>query len=299
MNRLEARLFSYRYANVPLITKHVADEILRALSQGSSSITTSLDLGLTQETVILKRDLILIREFEIPINDIKYVSQSRDRDVYAILEGKLVPVELYDDRTRKFYKLVNTGFRRAPTIEISGIHMHRIENTDPMRDAYSKVKSLGSLRGALVLDTCTGLGYTAIWAYRLGARLVITCEVDENVLRIAELNPWSKELESKIIRIVNDDVLKVVEELDDEMFTHVIHDPPRIEVAGELYSEEFYRELYRVLKPNGKLFHYTGKPGKHSGTKYIKGIKARLERAGFLVIRWIEEAEGFLAVKPR
>jgi predicted methyltransferase len=53
-----------------------------------------------------------------------------------------------------------------------------------------------------------------------------------------------------------------------------------------------------VLKKGGKLFHYTGEPGKHSNISFIKGVKRRLEEAGFEEVVWIDKAKGFRARKP-
>ena len=46
-----------------------------------------------------------------------------------------------------------------------------------------------------VLDTCTGLGYTAIAAARCkGVTGVVTVELDEVSLRMCARNPWSREM---------------------------------------------------------------------------------------------------------
>ncbi|MCX8178583.1 MAG: hypothetical protein N3D75_02000 [Candidatus Aenigmarchaeota archaeon] len=68
-------------------------------------------------------------------------------------------IQFYSDETRKFYKLVET--ENWPTVVISGIRMHRTEKIDPKKDSFLKLKSLGKIKGR-VLDTCCGLGYTAI-----------------------------------------------------------------------------------------------------------------------------------------
>ena len=76
-----------------------------------------------------------------------------------------------------------------------------------------------------------------------------------------------------------------------------MHDPPRFGIAGELYAEAFYRELARVLKPQGKLFHYTGTPNKlTSGRDVPREVARRLQAAGFKVRL---EGDGVLAVKGR
>ena len=63
----------------------------------------------------------------------------------------------------------------------------------------------------------------------------------------------------------------------------VLHDPPRFGIAGELCSQAFYEQLGRVLKPNGRLFHYTGTPNKLTSGRDVPGeVAKRLRRAGFV-----------------
>ncbi|MGB9827929.1 MAG: methyltransferase, partial [Thermosphaera sp.] len=68
--------------------------------------------------------------------------------------------------------------------------------------------------------------------------------------------------------------------------------------TGDLYGLDFYKELYRVIKPGGILYHYTGLPGFKSNYSILKGIKNRLERAGFIRVYFDEESQGFIAWKP-
>jgi len=135
-----------------------------------------------------------------------------------------------------------------------------------------------------VLDTCTGLGYTAICASKY-ADEVITVEKDENIIALAKQNPYSSELFlNNKIKLIHGDVLDEVRKFSDGFFDYIIHDPPRFALAGMLYSRDFYMELYRVLKINGKIFHYIGSPGKRFRNKDIqKGVISRLRSAGFLV----------------
>ncbi|ENN96284.1 SAM-dependent methyltransferase, partial [Methanocaldococcus villosus KIN24-T80] len=73
---------------------------------------------------------------------------------------------------------------------------------------------------------------------------------------------------------------------------------PRFSLAGHLYSEEFYRELYRVLKPGGRLFHYVGNPGKkYRGKDLQKGVMERLRKVGFKEVKKVEKALGVVAKK--
>ncbi|ASJ13405.1 class I SAM-dependent methyltransferase [Thermococcus thioreducens] len=195
-----------------------------------------------------------------------------------------------------FYKLVPTI---PPTIEINGIRMHRTKEVNPLQDTRNKVNAVKPKEGETVLDTCMGLGYTAIESAKRGA-YVITIEKDPHVLELARINPWSRELfTGGKIQVIQGDAFEVVKKFNDESFDVVIHDPPRFSLAGQLYSEEFYRELYRVLKPGGRLFHYVGNPGKKYRRKDLqRGVMERLRKAGFVGVKRVEEALGVVARKP-
>ena len=194
-----------------------------------------------------------------------------------------------------FYKLVPTI---PPTIEINGIRMHRTKEVNPLQDTRNKVNAVKPREGETVLDTCMGLGYTAIEASKRGA-YVITIERDKNVIELAKINPWSRELfTGGKIQVIHGDAFEVVRKFRNESFDVIIHDPPRFSLAGQLYSEEFYRELFRVLKPGGRLFHYVGNPGKRYRRKDLqRGVMERLRRAGFVGVKRVEEALGVVARK--
>ena len=205
-------------------------------------------------------------------------------------------IKFFDEKTKKFYKLVPTS--TWPTLEISGIHMHRIKEVDPKTDSELKIKALGKIYGE-ILDVCTGLGYTAIIAARRKrVKKVITIEIDENVIKIARQNEFSKELfENPKIELIIGDAFEVIRKFEDESFDFIIHDPPRFSLAPELYSQEFYIQLFRVLKRKGRMFHYTGEPGKLSGKNFVKGIVKRLLLAGFRKVVKVREAKGVVAFK--
>jgi predicted methyltransferase len=147
----------------------------------------------------------------------------------------------------------------------------------------------------VVLDTATGLGYTAIEAARTAER-VITIELDPAGLEIARQNPWSRALfdNPRIEQIVGD-AFEEVRCLPDLLFSRVIHDPPALSLAGELYSGAFYRELHRVLRRNGRLFHYIGDPESASGRNTTRGVLRRLQEAGFTRVARRPEAFGVVA----
>lgn len=205
-------------------------------------------------------------------------------------------IKFYDEKTDRFYRLVRTS--TWPYLEISGIRMHRADTIDPKTDAIMKVRALGRIYG-IVLDCCTGLGYTAILAAKAkSVKKVITIEKDENVIFIARQNPFSRDLfENDKIELIIGDAFYEVAKFKDKYFNFIIHDPPTISIAPELYSLEFYRQLYRILKDNGRIVHYVGRPGVRRGKRYLKGIVKRLRMAGFTKIRHIEPALSLIIEK--
>lgn len=198
---------------------------------------------------------------------------------------------------RHFYKLVGLP-NGETTLEIDGIRMHQTTRKTPLKDARDRAALLRVAKGAVVLDVCTGLGYSAIACAKAGAGRVCTIEKDASVLEIAKQNPFSKELFSNPkIEIINKDAVEALRGFPDGFFDCILHDPPRLSHAGELYSLEFYKGLYRVLKKGGRLFHYTGTPGAARGKNIPKGVKLRLGEAGFEKIFWVENCLGFAALK--
>jgi predicted methyltransferase len=197
-------------------------------------------------------------------------------------EGEARKIQFFSETTGRSLSLYPTT--GAPTMLVSGIPMHRIKDTDPHRDTLEKIRAVKPVLGR-VLDTTTGLGYTAIEAAKTATE-VITVELDPAALEVARHNPWSQALftDPKIKQRVGDS-FEVIQEFETGMFTRILHDPPVISLAGDLYSGAFYAELWRVLRSGGKLFHYVGDPESKSGKNVTAGVMRRLEQAGFREIR--------------
>jgi len=239
----------------------------------------SLDLGLSQQAVRLEADLALLPDGQrVPREELELVAKD-DSVLYQIQDGHAWKLSRFDDKTGRFYKLRPT--ESWPALEISGVTMHRLIAGGPEPDVTAKLKLLAPIHGR-VLDTCCGLGYTAIGAAKSADR-VTTVEADENVLALAALNPYSKALfDTDRIEILRGDVGELIERFDDETFNVIIHDPPTIALAGELYSDRFYTELYRVLGSRGKLLHYTGTPGSRKRNVDLPSrVAQRLKANGF------------------
>ncbi len=205
-------------------------------------------------------------------------------------------ISRFSEATQRLYTLRPTA--TWPALEISGILMHRIKGTDPKSDAEAKIALLSPVRGA-VLDTCCGLGYTAILEAKT-ADFVTTIEKDQTVLEFARLNPFSKSLfENPKINLIHGDTSELICGFDDAAFNIISHDPPTLSLAGELYADAFYEQLFRVLKPGGKLLHYTGTPGGRYRRVDIPGsVARRLRLIGFARVRKDDAISCITAIRP-
>ncbi len=205
-------------------------------------------------------------------------------------------IQFYSEQTGRVYSLYPTS--GAPTMLVSGLPMHRIKDTDPYQDTREKIKA--ARPAGHVLDTCTGLGYTAIEASKLAAQ-VTTIELDPAALQVCRANPWSQALfdpsgHAPITQVIGDSFEQIAG-FADGVFSRVIHDPPYLSLAGDLYSLEFYRQVYRVLSRSGRMFHYIGDPESKSGRSTTAGSIKRLEQAGFRHIERVPRAFGVVAWK--
>jgi predicted methyltransferase len=271
-----------------------ARDLLGARAAGKNSARVSLDLGLTGCEVALRPEGVSLPGGQLLTwQDVETISSSKT-GCYVIEEGAPRKAQIFSEETNRLYSLMPTG--GAPTMLISGIPMHRIKGTDPHQDTLQKIKAIAPVAGR-VLDTATGLGYTAIAAAQT-AEHVVTIELDPAALEMARLNPWSRALfdNPKITQIVGDS-FEEIGELGEATFSRVIHDPPAFNLAGDLYSGEFYRQLFRVLRPGGRLFHYIGDLESKSGRVVSKGAARRLQEAGFSRVVRRPEAFGLVAYR--
>lgn len=269
-----------------------ARQALEAIAKGLSCVRLSTDLNLSERDFSLSdQGLVLDDDNRLTIDELKRIVKKTQR-IYLCRDGDMVPLE---DRTCGYYKLVPTA--GAPLLEISGVKMHISKGTDPFTSA-SEMAQQAVRKGDKVLDCCSGLGYAAIAAHRLGASEVLSIELSREVMGLRAQNPWSNDLRKEGIVQRQGSSFELIGTMPAASFDSVIHDPPRFSLAGELYSEEFYSEIYRVLRPGGRLFHYTGNPHVvKKGSSFVDGVIRRLKAAGFRRVEKVEHLMGVSAQK--
>ncbi len=255
---------------------YLTKEIVEKYLDGERKLSLDLGKSVTEVTDELKG---------VPLDEVK------GDFVYAWDGKELWKVAVFD---KGLYRL--RMMRGKPILEIDGLRMHLVKDFKDVFD-YSKlvVRTLRLVQSDVVLDTCMGLGYTAIAASKKADR-VVTVELSPAVIAMAKWNPWSKELfERKRIEIIGEkSCLDYIKGEDDGKFTKVIHDPPRFSKAGELYSRGLYRELRRICKKDALLFHYVGSMGKKK--RDIMGeVAKRLEECGWKVLKKNARLQGIIA----
>lgn len=281
--------------NPLIVLSHLqAHTLLAAHRAGETNPTVSLDLTLTSSTVRCDDQGVFLSADEfLGWPQIETIAAD-ENSCFLIDDGAAEKIQRFSEETNRHYSLYPTF--SAPTLLISGISMHRIKESNPHQDTLAKVATIKPIVGR-VLDTTTGLGYTAIQAAKT-ADHVVSVEFDPAVLAVARCNPWSQALfdNPKIEQRIgdSDDVIRT---FADGSFDRIIHDPPMFSLAGHLYGADFYRELYRVLDRRGRLFHYIANPDSKSGATMTRGVMRRLEEVGFQRISRRPEAFGVIAFK--
>jgi predicted methyltransferase len=255
----------------PILTLKVHQQLLAARSTGTAAIECSLDLdrSITMVEVDAAGWSWQGRRFS-------HLENCKDRTIYH-WDGERFQVA--SRFTTSLIKLVPTEWG-APTFEIDGIKMLPTVKVSPYADAERKV-NLIQPHGKAILDTCGGLGYFAAWCLRGQATKILSYEKNPDVIWLRSLNPWSPEV-GGALTLTQGDIAEQIVALPKDSVDAVLHDPPRFGIAGELYSQVFYDQLARVLKRNGRLFHYTGTPNKlSSGRDLPNEVSKRLRTAGF------------------
>ncbi len=270
-----------------VITKKQADEII---CSKNSSLKVSLDLGASLSEVIKEGRFVNICGARILIDELKRI---KEEECYIIVKGKLQKLAFFSGKTNFYYKLVPT--KDWPTFTLSSTPMHRHTNISPKRNAEIVIRQIKP--HGIVLDTCCGLGYSAILSSQT-AEKVFTFELDKNVIELAKFNPYSSGIfTNKNIKLENKSIADGIKDFAGSFFDVIIHDPPTFKYSPLLYSENYYRELYRELKKGGIIYHYAPCPQKMKGNVFYKGIIKRMIRCGFTNVYYDERISGVVARK--
>jgi predicted methyltransferase len=270
----------------PLLTSKVHETLLAAARDGTGIVHCSLDLELSTTSVEVGPGHWSWKGQSYP-----FLAACKERTIYYWAGEGFQPAARY---THSLIKLVPTEWG-PPTFEIDGIKMLPTAQVSPFADAERKVGFIRP-RGKVILDTCGGLGYFASWCLRGQAAEVQSYEKSPDVIWLRGLNPWSPEAGGRLT-LANADVSQAIVSLPSQSFDAVLHDPPRFGIAGELYSQSFYDQIARVLKPRGVLFQNTGTPNKlTSGRDVPNEVSNRLRTAGFSTE---VKGDGILAVRGR
>jgi hypothetical protein len=277
-----------------VLSRFQAAGLLQAKAAGLERIMASLDLGLSRQEVRLHpAGIATDKEPLLSWEQVEAIADS-ENNCFKVLNHTIEEIRCYSESSRRVFSLFPTA--EAPALLISGFTMHRCKDISPRRAALEMVRAAAPVRGR-VLDTATGLGYTAIAAAQ-SAAAVISIELDPGSLEMARTNPWSQELfHNPLISCIAGDSSEEITKFPDEYFSVIIHDPPSLSLAGDLYSGAFYRQAWRVLAANGRMFHYLGDPKSALGGRVSKGVVQRLQTAGFRRIVPKPAAYGVLACK--
>lgn len=275
-----------------VLSHYQAKPLLDGRERVGETVGTTPDLGLTTVEAIIATDGVRFPSgVTVTWDELREIAGAENA-CFLVDDDGIELIRVFSEATNWLRSLMPT--EGAPTMLVSGIPMHRIQGIDPYQDTLRKVRTVAPLTG-IVLDTATGLGYTAIEAAKTAER-VVTIELDPGGLEVARLNPWSRGLfDSPKIEQVIGDTFDEVQRFPDNTFSRVIHDPPAMALAGDLYSGAFYRELLRVMRRNGRLFHYIGDPESASGRNTTRGVMRRLQEAGFSRVVRRPEAFGVVA----
>lgn len=292
------------------ISKYEAVALLKYQKQvkkeGSMEIELSIDMGVSLSDLLLDNDGVkLNNKLLINWSQLKKVAKKESRCYTVYDNDEPWHVSTLSETTGNPASLCSPlNGQGPPTIILGGFTMHRLtgDNMNPGMDTVQKIKAANIRKGSSILDTCMGLGYTAIGAAKaVGSEgSVTTIEYDDASVVMCAHNPHSKGLYdgNHPIRALRGNSCELIKHFDDESFDYIIHDPPaRALTKTDLYGLEFYIELRRVLKSSGTLYHYIGnRQSKESGRLY-NGIKSRLLDAGFKSTSNVDVAFGMVANK--
>ena len=161
-----------------------------------------------------------------------------------------------------------------------------------MEEAFEKhVNAVGVEDGMKILDFCFGLGYNSIAALVGHKDLeIIGIEIDSEILdemkkvevsieeyeEFREIKDKKEIVDSRNnkIKLIIGDGLVEIKRLPSDYFDRVFFDPFSPKKHPEMWSEELFKEVYRVMNKGGKLSTYS----------CARVVRDNMKAAGFEVI---------------
>lgn len=143
-----------------------------------------------------------------------------------------------------------------------------------------KIKELAKSGKIRILDFCFGLGYNSAMAIDIALEENPDCEIEviglefdpEIIKKIQEVNPPIKYFkhykkltpknlcfqENKVsVKIILGDARKTCPQLSDNYFDAIFYDPFSPQATPEMWTEELFREMYRIMKSTTILATYS------------------------------------------
>src|SRR5450631_3876317 len=175
----------------PIVLSWVQAEVLLcARKEQKRTVEVSPDLGISEVNAELSEEGVRFIGGEfVKWKDLEKIKKS-EINCFVVEEDGIRSIQTFSEATNRVCGLLAT--KKTPSMLIAGFTMHRIVDIDPMEDTLKKIATIAPVVGS-VLDTATGLGYTAIEAAKT-AEQVITIELDPGAQEIARFNPWSRDL---------------------------------------------------------------------------------------------------------
>jgi predicted methyltransferase len=266
----------------PILSSDGLRKISQAIAEGKKEISISLDLGFSgkKENLKLFEKGVIFNGNEIEVPKIR----EDDKSCYLILEDIIEKVQYSSGGG--IYRLIPSSFR--PIMQISGTSMHK----QSFIERVEKDKLFGK-----ILDSGTGLGYTAIVASKTASN-VITIEFDEMVLELQKINPYSQDLfSSKRINLIQGNLVEEIKKFKDGEFNFIILDGGTPRSSGDFFSQANYEQAFRVLKYGGRLYHYVPNYHANRGVDFAVRISSYLKKAGFKKVVRDEEGSYLVAIK--
>ena len=146
-----------------------ARPLLKARDEGAAHCQASADLGhTTTEANLNDEGVTFAGGAQASWAALEHIAAD-DNGCYEVRGTDATRIQHMSQLTGRLASLYPTA--GPPALLLSGTLMHRIKGLHPGQDTQRKLQSLGRLASMRVLDTATGLGYTAIEAASAGARV--------------------------------------------------------------------------------------------------------------------------------